>query len=256
MSTISRAVQPVAHASAACMGALGRALHMAALPGLAVLAMLCTGNAYAADGNASAEQKARLAIAPEFRHLDFVLAAAEGDLNGDGVPDLAMLLMGRKGEGPKEERLFVLTGRADGRYQVLSVSGEFCHPSKFYNLEIKNNSLFVQAVYYADAARFSGFTLQFRYNAKTKDLEHIGEQQDDEDYSSNSSYRVSLNYLTNAAIHSRRAGKKYKEARGRITDAPGVLPLNGFVCEGYGMTSSTVYLDESFKVHKKGGTPP
>ena len=256
MSTISRVVQPVAYAFAACMGALCRALHRAALLGLAVLAVGCMGNVHAADESTSAERKARLAIPPEFRHLDFVLAASEGDLNGDGVPDRAMLLMGRKGEGPQEERLFVLTGRADGGYQVLSVSGEFCHPSKFYNLDIKNNSLFVQAVYYADAARFSGFTLQFRYNPKTKDLEHIGEQQDDEDYSSNSYHRVSLNYLTNAAIHSRRAGKKYKEARGRIVDGPGVLPLNGFVCEAYGMTGSSVYLDENFKVHQKGVTPP
>lgn len=87
MSTISRAFQPVAQASAACM---------AALLGPAVLAMLCVGNAHAADGNTSAEQRARLAIAPEFRHLDFVLAAAEGDLNGDGVPDRAMLLIDRK----------------------------------------------------------------------------------------------------------------------------------------------------------------
>ena len=82
------------------------------------------------------------------------------------------------------------------------------------------------------------------------------EQQDDEDYSSNASHRVSLNYLTNATIDSRRAGKKYKEARGRIVDGPGVLPLNGFVCEGYGMTRSSVYLDESFKVHQKGVTLP
>ena len=67
---------------------------------------------------------------------------------------------------------------------------------------------------------------------------------------------MSLNYLTNATIDSRRAGKKYKEARGRIVGGPGVLPLNGFVCEGYGMTRSSVYLDESFKVHMMGVTPP
>lgn len=252
MSTIFGAVQAVAHASARGMGALYRT----ALPWLAVVAILCTGNVRAADESTSAEQKARRAIPPEFRHPDFVWTTAEGDLNGDGIPDLALLLTKHKGEDQREERLLVLTGRADGSYQVLSTSGEFCHPSKFYNLEIKNHSLFVQAVYYADAARFSGFTLQFRYNAKIKDLEHIGEQQDDEDYSSNASHRVSLNYLTNATIDSRRAGKKYKEARGRIVDAPRVLPLNGFVCEGYGMTGSSVYLDESFKVHKKGGTPP
>ena len=66
----------------------------------------------------------------------------------------------------------------------------------------------------------------------------------------------SLKDQANATIHSRRVGKKYKEVRGRIVDGPGVLPLNGFVCEGYGMTGSSVYLDESFKVHKMGVTPP
>ena len=228
---------------------------MTAFRRLAVLVLLCVGNACVAVGPTPAEQKALLAIAPEFRHLD-LWVSAEGDLNGDGLLDLAVLLTGSKGEVPREERLFVLIGRTDGSYQVLSMSGEFCHPSKFYNLDIKNNSLFVQAVYYADAARFSGFTLQFRYNAKIKDLEHIGELQEDKDYSSDSYYRVSLNYITNSAIHSRRAGKKYKEVRGRLTDAPGILPLNGFVCSGYGMTSSSVYIDDNFKVQKEGESPP
>lgn len=223
---------------------------------LAVQVLLCVGNVCAAGVSTPQEQKALLAIAPEFRYLDSVRAAAEGDLNGDGVLDLSLLLTESKAEGSREERLFVLIGRTDGSYQVLSMSGEFCHPGKFYNLDIKNNSLFVQAVYYADATRFSGFTLRFRYNAKIKDLEHIGEQQDDEYYSSNSHYKVSLNYLTGAAIHSRRAGKKSKEVRGRLADASGVLPLNGFVCSGYGMTSSSVYIDDNFKVQKKGGASP
>ena len=223
---------------------------------LAFLVLLCVGYACAAGGDTSKEKKALLAIPTEFRHLDSVMGSTEGDLNGDGVLDLALLVTGHKDESPREERLFVLIGRTDGSYQVLSMSDEFCHPSKFYNLDIKNNSLFVQAVYYADAARLSRFTLQFRYNAKIKDLEHIGELQEDEDYSNDSHYRVSLNYLTRAAISSRRSGKKYKEVRGSLTDAPGVLPLNGFVCSGYGMTSSSVYIDDNFKVHKKGGTSP
>ncbi|RYH29037.1 MAG: hypothetical protein EON54_22840 [Alcaligenaceae bacterium] len=253
MSTISRAVVPVLRPFSVCVSALGGASQGGAFRRLAVMGLLCLSNAYAADEPTSVQQRARLAIAQEFQHLDFVWGAAEGDLNGDGVLDMALLLTGRKGESPIQERLFFLAGTSDGSYQVLSVSGEFCRPSKFYNLDIKNNALFVQAVYYADAARFSGYTLQFRYNAKIKDLEHIGEQQDDEDYSSGAYSRVSLNYLTKAAIHSRRAGKKYKEARGRMTDAPGILPLNGFVCEGYGMTSSSLYIGESFKVHEKGG---
>ena len=92
MSTIFGAVQAVAHASARGMGALYRT----ALPWLAVVAILCTGNVRAADESTSAEQKAQLAIPPEFRHPDFVWTTAEGDLNGDGIPDLALLLTKHK----------------------------------------------------------------------------------------------------------------------------------------------------------------
>ncbi len=223
---------------------------------LALLVLMCGGYACAADGDIPKEKKALLVVPAEFRYLNSVMGTTEGDLNGDGVLDLALLVTGHKVEGQREERLFVFFGKADGSYQVLSMSDEFCNPSKSYNLDIKNNSLFVQAVYYADAARFSGFTLQFRYNARINDLEHIGELQEDEDYSNDSSYRVSLNFLTRAANSSRRSGKKFKEVKGRLTDAPGALPLNGFVCSGYGMTLSSVYIDDNFKVHKKGVTSP
>lgn len=194
---------------------------------------------------------ALLAIPSELRHLDFVWARAEGDLNGDSIPDLALVLTGSKGEGPREERLVILVGDANGRYKVLSTSDELCHPNKFYNLGIRRNSVFVQAVEYADAARFSGFTLQFRYSAARQDFELIGEQADEEDYNDNSFYKISLNYLTKIALHTRQAGKRHKEAKARLATSSAVVPLKNFDCATRGLTESPLYIDEDFRVHQK-----
>lgn len=207
---------------------------------------------------ASAQPKdvARLALPSELAHLDFVWARAEGDLNGDAIPDLALVLTGSKGEGPREERLVVLLGDAQGRYRVLSVSGELCHPGKFYNLDIARNSVFLQAVEYADSARLSAFTLQFRYSAARQDLELIGEQTTEESYDDNASYKTSTNYLTRTAVHTRQAGKRHKEARARLTaasssPAPAALrPLQQFDCRAHGLAEAPIHIGEDFRVQQ------
>lgn len=206
--------------------------------------------ALAEDG---VQQNAALlrAIPAELKHLDFVWARAEGDLNGDTISDVALVLTGQKGDGPREERLVVLMDKANGDYQVFSVSGELCHPGKFYNLDIRERSVFVQAVEYADSARFSGFTLQFRYSAARQDLELIGEQIDEENYDESSLYRVSINYLTKTAIHTRDAGKRHKEAKAQLTTSLVILPLQQFDCGNRSLPESSLYIDEEFKVHQK-----
>lgn len=201
------------------------------------------------------QDAALLSVPSELKHLDFVWARAEGDLNGDTIPDVALVLTGQKGDGPREERLVVLTGSANGDYQVFSVSGELCHPGKFYNLDIRERSVFVQAVEYADSARFSGFTLQFRYSAARQDLELIGEQIDEENYDENSLYRVSINYLTKTAIHTRDAGKRQKEAKAQLTTSLMIHPLQQFDCGNRSLPESPLYIDEAFKVHhQQSGT--
>jgi hypothetical protein len=218
---------------------------------LLVATVLAVVSMCAAAENVGNQNSTLLALPLELQHLNAVWARAEGDLNGDGRPDLALVLTGSKGDGPREERLVVLVGDAIGGHKVLSVSGELCHPSKFYNLDIKNGSVFVQSVEYADAARFSAFTLQFRYSSGRQDLELIGEQTDEEDYGGNSSYRTSLNYLTKLAIHTRQAGKRRKEARALLNTSSPALPLKAFDCRSHAMTESPVHIDEGFKVHRK-----
>ncbi len=178
----------------------------------------------------------------------------EGDVNGDGVSDYAAVVVLEQKEGRREERLVVFAGASDGSYKPMSVSGQFCEPRKFYALSIGANSLFVKAFSHADAARAESFTLQFRYNAKLRDFELIGEESLGEDYESGSYYRVSTNYLTKTAIHSRHAGKRYKEAKTRLNDTA-ILRLQGFDCSSYVAPDAGVYIDENFKVHNPKKTP-
>ena len=225
------------------LGAAFRSLFAAAM-----LALACAGPSAAGGPPEDAEL---LAIPPELRHLNFVWARAEGDLNGDGIADSALLLTGSKDEGPREERLAVLAGQADGSYKLLSLSGEFCHPGKFYNLEIQRNSVFVEAVGYVDSSRYSGFTMQFRYSAARQDLELIGQDLREESYIENSLSKTSFNLLTQTVVHTRKAGKRVKEVKERLASAAALRPLRRFDCGDHVVSDSPVYIDEGFRVHRR-----
>lgn len=176
------------------------------------------------------EQRALSAISPKFPNLDFIWVTAEGDLNSDGIPDLALVLTGNaKDDGPREERLVVLTGNSDGSYKLLSASGDFCHPGKFYNLDVGKSSVFVEAVEQADSASMSSYTLQFRYNAKLNDLEQIGGETHSQHYEEDYEDQTSSNYLTGKVIYSTRRGGKTKTSTERIARAP-LQKLSGFSC--------------------------
>ncbi|CAN5351027.1 hypothetical protein BH11PSE11_BH11PSE11_22020 [soil metagenome] len=153
-------------------------------------------------------------------------------MDGDGILDMALVLTGRKTpKDPLEERLFVLTGNSDGSYKLLSISAEFCHPGKFYNLDIARNSLFAQMVEYADATRESSYTLQFRYNGKLNDLELIGEETNAESYEKGSKDRTSINYLTGKVVHTMKIGSGTKTRAERIRKAVPLTRLNGHSCK-------------------------
>ncbi len=185
---------------------------------------------HAADGPDPRQALARLA--PELRHLDFVMAQAEGDLNGDGIADVALLLTGSKGgDAPREERLVVLAGLADGAYKLLSVSGEFCHPSKFYNLDLRERSLFVEAVQAADASRHGSSTLQFRYSARLGDLDLIGEEMRSVEYGNGDEERTSSNFLTGQRISTVKHKGKTRTKTERIAN-PAHPALSGWACGG------------------------
>lgn len=168
-------------------------------------------------------------LAPALAYLDFVWESAEGDLNNDGLPDLAMVITGsRDDQAPREERLVVLTGQPGGGYRLLSVSGEFCHPSKFYNLEIRRQSLYVTMVETADASRMGSFTRHYRYNARLQDMELIGEDSHSEDQQGHFAH-TSANYLTGQAIETTRERGRTRTRSSRIA-APAHPALQGQAC--------------------------
>ena len=105
------------------------------------------------------------AIAALFPNKEFVeWTSTEGDLNGDGIKDLVMILTHSPETGPFEKRLVVLAGVSGGKYSPLSVSSEYCDTQKFFNLEVKGSSLLVQEVDKADGDGSVTNTLQFRFN--------------------------------------------------------------------------------------------
>ena len=168
-----------------------------------------------------------------------------GDLNGDGLNDVALIVTASNVEGPRSERLVVLLGTADGRYAAISVSGEFCQVRYHYNLHIKGSSLFVEGF----SGNSSMFRLQFRYGTTIGDLELIGREELSEDLERNAYYRVSVNYPSGLTIHARKAAKRYKEERAAIA-VSSLARLNGFDCLNYDFNNGHLYIDDDFSVKR------
>lgn len=141
-------------------------------------ALVCAAGAALAQ-DAAAQRAAQLqaavdaALSSKAFHIG---TSTEGDLDGDGIADLAAVVVDLSGSGPREERLLVLAGMPGGGYTPLSASGQFCRANKFYNLEITATSLLVQGVWRAEPSGMDSFTMQFRYDPKLRDFELIGRE--------------------------------------------------------------------------------
>jgi hypothetical protein len=154
-----------------------------------------------------------------------------GDMNGDGIEDVAMILSYSSDDpGGIRTRLVVFAGRADGGFAVLSESARYCDAQKFFNLRIEKAYLYADAVHKADASQFAGESLQFRFNQRLGDLEAIGWElrwgsSDDE-----TSGSWSRNFLTGAVVEREVVrGRTIKSKRTKAQRQP-LMRLNGFDC--------------------------
>lgn len=186
--------------------------------------LMLTSFAVAENGDRfdNAENAVKVLFPKENYHI---WTSVDGDLNNDGIEDVGLMLVdltaGRK------ERLVVLSGTSDGKYSLLSVSGDYCGVRYHYNLSISKNSLLVEGV--SKLSPLSSVTLQFKYNARKNDLQLVGEEDlisDDENpYSSGRS----INYLTKTTIRwSEEKGKRHEVAK-KIA-VPNSILLNEFDC--------------------------
>lgn len=186
-----------------------------------------------------------LAQTPAFAHPDAAIAAlfpqrtfvewtsTTGDWNGDGVPDIALLLNEINGpsDRPMETRLVVLAGKPGGQYAPLSVSASYCRAQKFFNLEAKGTSLLVTAVDKAEGDDLGSTTLQFRFNPQRGDFELIGKET--VWTSGKDSGRSSVNYLSGKVISSERVKGRLKASPEKRFAVPSLAVLQGFDCDVY-----------------------
>jgi hypothetical protein len=176
----------------------------------------------------------KAAIAAVFPNKElFEWTSTEGDFNGDGIKDLAMILTLHPEDGPLETRLVVLAGVSGGKYAPLSISSKYCDAQKFFGLEAKGSSLFVTEVHKADGDGLITNTLQFRFNKKLADLELIGRENIYESFQDKSYGRTSVNYPAGMTIVYERIHGRIKAKERSRFEPPPLARLNGFDCDKY-----------------------
>ena len=204
---------------------------MPRIPRTLALAIGLAAAATGAYAQAPAFARPEAAIAAMFPQQTFVeWTSTTGDWNGDGVPDIALVLNEVNGptDKPMEIRLVVLAGTPGGQYTPLSASASYCRAQKFFHLEVKGTSLLVTAVDKAEGDDLGSTTLQFRFNPQRGDFELIGKET--VWTSGKDGGRSSVNYLSGKFITSERV-----KGRLKVSKEKGFIDPAGFIrkpCSG------------------------
>ena len=180
----------------------------------------------------------------------------QGDLTGDGIADLSVILTGESATALRDEKLLVLQGKADGGFAVLAMSDTFCLANKFYNLEIEGKALRVTGI--SSTTPVGYFTLLFRYNPRRKDVELIQEgfghaplTEGDAGFEADPTGEdFTADYLHHRALHTyNKAGEIYKKETAKINLAP-LTGLQGFNCGDHGDALWTQpFMKKLFRTH-------
>ncbi|GAA4419430.1 hypothetical protein [Acidovorax lacteus] len=175
------------------------------------------------------------ALAALFPQQTFVeWTSTQGDWNGDGLRDLALIANEQNGPPDRqmEFRLVVLAGRGDGRYTLLSASSRYCKAQKFFNLDAKGPSLYATAVDKAEGDDLGSTTLQFRFNPRRGDFELLGKESV---WTAQGRVegRSSVNYLAGRLVRHERTAGRLKVAEDKRFAVPALPALQGFDCDTY-----------------------
>lgn len=207
---------------------------MPRIPGILAFAVGLATAVTSAEAQTPAFARPEAAIAALFPQRTFAeWTSTTGDWNGDGVPDLALILNEVNGppDRPMEIRLVVLAGTPGGQYTPLSASASYCRAQKFFNLEAKGTSLLVTAVDKAEGDASGHTTLQFRFNPQRGDFELIGKET--VWTSGKDGGRSSVNYLSGKFITSERVKGRLKASQEKRFAVPALAVLKGFDCGVY-----------------------
>ena len=207
---------------------------MPRIPRTLALAIALAAAATGAYAQAPAFARPDAAIAALFPQQTFVeWTSTTGDWNGDGVPDLALVLNEVNGpsDRPIEIRLVVLAGTPGGQYAPLSASASYCRAQKFFHLDAKGTSLLVTAVDKAEGDDLGSTTLQSRFNLRRGDFELIGKEIVWN--SGKDGGRSSVNYLSGKFITSEQVKGRLKTQPPKRFAVPALAVLKGFDCGVY-----------------------
>lgn len=198
--------------------------------GLVLMSLLSTANTVIARKQIFPSATAALAAIFPNKNTS-VLEQERGDVNGDSLNDLAILVRVEAENEESQNRLVVLSGMPDGKYSIMSVSSKYCPAQKFYNLWIKDTSLYVSEVHSTNADNIVTNALQFRFNKKLADFELIGRENQwglDQDGSSSGH---SVNYITGKATSYMRVKERTKSQKTTSFKVLPLIRLNGFDCD-------------------------
>lgn len=207
---------------------------MPRIPRTLALAIALAAAATGAYAQAPTFARPEAAIAALFPQQTFVeWTSTTGDWNGDGVPDLALVLNEVNGpsDRPIEIRLVVLAGTPGGQYAPLSASASYCRAQKFFHLDAKGTSLLVTAVDKAEGDDLGSTTLQSRFNLRRGDFELIGKEIVWN--SGKDGGRSSVNYLSGKFITSEQVKGRLKTQPPKRFAVPALAVLKGFDCGVY-----------------------
>lgn len=152
------------------------------------------------------------------------------DLDGDGVPDTALMAVCLEDCSPAKTQLVVLKGTRTGQYLVLAASKRYCSAQRHFNLAAKGRSLYVEAVNKADASAFASDTDQFRFNKKLADFELIGSSNRWESYNTSEAGGSSVNHLTGGQVAYVRTKGRSKVTRSSSPPTVPLTRLHGLNC--------------------------
>jgi hypothetical protein len=215
------------------------------LHGIAILTFNSSG--YCEPPSWVEAQKALAIARAALPESNYALWTSErGDMNGDGILDIALIMTAPNADGPRHERLVVLAGTAGGGYSVISASGDFCQIRHWYNLSFKDSSLYVTGY----VRIHSSFTFQFRYTAAMRDLELVSMETLSEDPEASSYDRKSVNYRSGVVAGLRKVGTRYKEASTSFATTD-LARLNGFDCLNFDDKTDRLSIRDDFSVESR-----
>ncbi len=186
-----------------------------------------------------------------------------GDLNQDGIQDIAVFISGAVGRKDEEHSIIVLKGKANGDYELMSqsLSWGFGYSNYSDGMEIKNGSLVFsmhiteRCCEYNDAFQFKlkegslvliGYDSHHLLNIPYEDWDEKAastiHEKADENYNQ---YGQSINFLTNRKMQWMRDSKLFRHSKGYKETASKIVPKPLLKLEQFDLDNYTDYFDKN-----------